>query len=281
MKRPSAGFTLLELLVALGIMGIVFGLITSWQTSTLNISTQTNSTAQQLSELNDMTGYVGDRARSALAVRMSGFTVNAASAVNGGKCEAATPCLALLLPESDPDLKGPVTMYATSSTGTVGPLNTTGVRYRVYVYRMEPRSALALDDRTDDTWANTDANGVMVLREYRARTDTTPMSLCPADTSTAASTSTNCDAVAANFLTTSAFSSLYPTLVTDYLTLKDASNTAFTPFAYTPPVAATSTTPATQPKLTLSVQSKRQASGKITYTPATPYTLEVQARNVK
>lgn len=273
MRARQGGMTLIELLVAMAIMGIVFTLITNWQISTLSISTRTNAMSQQISELNDMTGYVGDRVRSALAVRTTGFTVNAASTSNAGKCDTTTPCLALFLPESDAGLQAQTTVNVNAAGFKIGPLTTTGVRYRVYIYRMEPRSSLSEDDRTDDAWANNDTNKVMVLREYRgvAPSGTIAATVCPdVETTPATDPTKDCSGVANTFLTATAFSGLQPYLVSDYLSLTDASGTAITPFAYT---TANKT-------LTLSVQSKRSVRGSVTYTPAAPYTLDVQARNV-
>uniref|UniRef100_UPI002869D02F PulJ/GspJ family protein n=1 Tax=Deinococcus sp. TaxID=47478 RepID=UPI002869D02F len=63
--RKQEGLTLVEILVAMAILGIILVLITNWQTQTLQITTKTNNLATQTAELNDLTGYIGDRVRSA------------------------------------------------------------------------------------------------------------------------------------------------------------------------------------------------------------------------
>lgn len=275
--QTERGLTLVELLIAMAIMGIVFVLVTNWQVSTLGISTRTNAMSQRLTDLTDATGYVGDRVRAAIAVRDGGFTVNAGSATattNSGKCDAVTPCLALLIPESDEELKGSANLSASSGSTKIGPLRTTGVRYRVYVYRMEPRSILNVDDRMDDAWADNAANKVMVLREYRGvkASSGVTSTVCPeAETTAAGSGTTSCDAVASHFLTASAFSGLQPFLVTDHLSLTNASGTALTPFAWD----------AGSRTITLQVQTKQSVRGNVSFLPSTPYTLKVQARNVQ
>ncbi|WP_104991455.1 type II secretion system protein J [Deinococcus sp. NW-56] len=273
--QAEQGLTLVEMLVAMAIMGIVFVLVTNWQVSTLSISTRTNAMSQRLTDLTDATGYVGDRVRAAIAVRDSGFTVNASgatAATNSGKCDAVTPCLALLIPESDEQLKGAVTLSDSSATPKIGPLSTTGVRYRVYVYRMEPRSILNADDRMDDAWADDSTNKVMVLREYRGvvASGSVTATVCPEAVTTAAGSTTSCNALATHFRTASAFSGLQPYLVTDHLSLTNASGGALTPFAWD---AGTRT-------ITLRFQTKQSVRGNVTFLPATPYTLKVQARNV-
>lgn len=275
-EQAQQGLTLVEMLVAMAIMGIVFVLVTNWQVSTLSISTRTNAMSQRLTDLTDATGYVGDRVRAAIAVRDGGFTVNASSATaatNSGKCDAVTPCLALLMPESDEELKGSADLSTSSGSTNIGPFRTTGVRYRVYVYRMEPRSILNADDRADDAWADNATNKVMVLREYRGvkASSGVTSTVCPeAETTAAGSATVSCNAMASHFLTTNAFSGLQPFLVTDHLSLTNASGTAITPFSWS---SGTRT-------ITLQFQTKQSVRGNVTFLPATPYTLKVQARNV-
>ncbi|WP_034385480.1 type II secretion system protein J [Deinococcus sp. YIM 77859] len=250
MKRRDAGLTLVELLVAMAIIGIVFALVTNWQTSTLSISTRTNALSQRLSELNDVTGYVGDRVRSALAVRTSGFTVNAASAPNSGLCDTVTPCLAVLVPVEEAEVSGSAVVYKQS--------------FLQLIYRMEPRSTWPAtdEDKVPDSWADNAANNVMILREYYARCTVT--------------TTNDCSAFKTAFSTTTAFSGMNRYLVSDYLTSVDSSGSAITPFTYS--YDATKHVG----MVTLKFQGKQQVRGTTSFTPPTgPYTLTVQARNVE
>lgn len=182
----------------MALIGIIFALITNWQASTLSISTRTNAMSQRLSDLNDVTGYVGDRVRSALRVRaaISGLSVNSKV------CSADFPCLAVALPKVD------------ASSG-----QTTG--YTTYVYRIEERSGVSSEDKVSDAWAETNTR---VLREYRS----------PASISTDCTdiTSASCAAVLGNLSTTSSFSSFQPYLVADYLTPADGLGSGVAPFVY-------------------------------------------------
>lgn len=244
MRGARAGLTLVELLVAMSLMGIIFALVTNWQTSTLSVSARTNALSQRLGELNDVTGYVGDRVRSALAVRTSGFTVN------GGGCDATTPCLAVLVPEDRAEASGGSVVY--------------NRQYLQLVYRVEPRSGWAATDpdKVADSWADDPANRVVILREYRARCVPTPTA--------------NCAPFLAGFKTTGAFVDMTPSLVADLLTSRDQAGGTITPFGYTyDPVARTGV-------VSLAFQGKHRARGITTFTPTTgPYTLQMLARNVQ
>jgi len=219
-KRQQAGLTLIELLVAMALIGIVFAMITNWQVSTLNISTRTNAVSQRLSDLNDVTGYVGDRVRSGVKIETSPGT--GTFTVNGQTCDATSPCLAVLVPEE-----------VTASGSTT-------IWYRTLIYRLDPRSEILPLDGVADSWAT---DNVRVLREYRGSVVSSP---------------------------TLTFSSLQPYLVTDYLTPANELGSGVVPFAYD----------ATTKSVKLAFQTKQQVRGQTQFTPATPYTLTVQARNV-
>ncbi|WP_373295786.1 type II secretion system protein J [Deinococcus ficus] len=139
-KRAGAaqGFTLVELLIAMGLLGIVLTLVMNWQMSTLNISTRTNALVRSLNDLNDLTGYVGDRVRSAVRVHVftSGTINTGTTSSTSTLCSPETPCLALVLPVTTPD------------TGVV-----TG--FDQYIYRMSNRANVSSDDKADDVWADT------------------------------------------------------------------------------------------------------------------------------
>lgn len=267
-QQAQAGLTLVELLVAMALIGIVFAMITNWQVSTLNISMRTNATSQRLSDLNDVTGYVGDRVRSGIYLRTTGFTVNSASAYSSGACNTTTPCLAVLVPETDPNIGKVTAAKVTSGTTTlINEISSTGVRYRYHLYRLEPRSSLSADDKPGDSWAD---NNTQVLIEYRGRGPATGVlaSVCPSEEEKL--TPTDCTDVMTKFVSETAFKGLIPYLVADYLTPADELGSGVAPFAYD----------ATTKSVTLAFQTKQQVRGQTQLTPATPYTLTVQARNV-
>ncbi|UBV42070.1 prepilin-type N-terminal cleavage/methylation domain-containing protein [Deinococcus taeanensis] len=244
--RRTGGLTLIELLLAMAIMGVVLVLITNWQTSTLDLTTRTNATGRGLSELTDLTGYVGDRVRSAQRVRVatSGLSVNTGS---GNACSALRPCLAAVLPEVDP--AGKVTQYV------------------LYVYRMEPRSVVTLD-KTPDAWAE---DNVQVLREYRSGAGSTPANCVPSAGETFATASSAACQDMRNLAGLAEVKSFTPYLVSDYLTPSDQLPGGAAPFTWN---AATRS-------VTLRVQFRQQARGRVTTLPsAQPYALDVRARNV-
>lgn len=262
--QAEAGLTLVEMLIAMAIMGIVFVLVTNWQVSTLSISARTNATAERLSDLTDVTGYVGDRVRGAIYVRDSGFKIND-SAAGGGVCNAITPCLAVLISETDPNIGKVTSSAVTSGTTTlINAISSTGVRYRYHVYRLEPRSSLDEKDKPNDEWAD---SNTQVLIEYRGRgpSGTILESSCPSEE--VKLSDTNCSDMIAKFVNESHFKGLQPYLVSDYLT---PASTTYQPFVWD----------STRRTMTLRFQSKFQVRGTEQLLPSTPYTLTVQARNV-
>lgn len=254
--KAQEGLTLVEIMVAMAILGMILLFVTSWQTQTLDLTTKTNSLAEQLTEMNDLSGYLGDRVRSASQVRLAGFTVNAASAVNAGNCDTTTPCLAVLALEEDAD------------PSTTPPTITR--RWLRLVYRVEPRSTWVSADKVADTWADDAANNIVVVREYRDSCTETSTGTCSGSlTLTVAN-------FKASFLA-SAFSSMNPALVADHLTSVDQGATAITPFA----LADTTRPVGPSNPVTLTFQTKRTVRGTAAFMPAdSPYTLTVQPRNV-
>ncbi|WP_038047207.1 prepilin-type N-terminal cleavage/methylation domain-containing protein [Thermus caliditerrae] len=125
------GFTLLEILVAIAVLGIFTAALLSFMQSTLAANRTARVQAQLLEELKDAAGYLADTLQEAKAVLTS-------AQVNGQTC-APPSCLAVLVPES-------VTSCA------------------LRAYRLENRSAVGNDYKAPDPWA--DANTRM-LREYR------------------------------------------------------------------------------------------------------------------
>lgn len=248
MKKGQAGLTLVELLVAMALIGIVFAMVSNWQVSTLSISTRTNAMSQRLTELNDVTGYVGDRVRSAITVRTGGFTVNAASASNSGQCDATTPCLAVLVRVEEAESSGAGVVYKRS--------------FLRLIYRVESRSTWSAtdQDKVANAWADNADNKIVILREYRERC---AIGADPSDP--------DCSAFVNNFSKVSTFAGLNRYLVADHLTSVNQAGGTITPFAYN---TATKT-------ITLAFQSKQRVQNRVEYMPTDgPYSLQVQARNV-
>ncbi len=242
----AGGLTLIEILLALGIMGVILVLITNWQTNTLDLTTRTNATGRGLMELNDLTGYVGDRVRAAVRVRVatSGLSVNSGA---GNACAVTQPCLAVVLPEADP------------TTGTV-------TAYRLFVYRLQPRSVVT-DDKAPDAWAE---DNVQVLREYRSTSGSTPPTCTVAAGVTLETASAPGCAELRNLAGLTSVGSFQPYLVSDYLTPADQLPGGAAPFSWD---AATRS-------VTLRVQFRQQARGRVTTLPPTQaYALNVRARN--
>ena len=147
MSGKHAGFTIVEVLVAVFILGIVLTGLLSLVTGTLNFSTVAVSSSDRIRELNDVTGYLGDKIRGASEVVVSGSEINIASAPNGGICEiddSTTPCFSVVVPE------------ATSGTGID--------KYTQFFYRIEPRSALPDEYKVANSWAD---DNTYIIKEYR------------------------------------------------------------------------------------------------------------------
>lgn len=87
----TQGVTLIELLVAMALMGIILAVLLQFQGSTLSLSERENSRAARLQAINDISGYLGDRVKAAQAVRDT-----PACSPSG-----TSPCLAVVLPKVD------------------------------------------------------------------------------------------------------------------------------------------------------------------------------------
>jgi|GEM_PF-1121861 len=134
------GFSLVEVLVAIAVLGVVIGVLITVTASTLTFSARAISDAERLAELRDVTGYMSDNIRRARAVLTD-------TTVNGARCNIAdglSACFALVVPvERESDT-----------------INT----YLVLAYRIQPRSELGALYKLADAWA--DAN-TFVIQEYR------------------------------------------------------------------------------------------------------------------
>ncbi|GAA6746649.1 PulJ/GspJ family protein [Thermus brockianus] len=126
------GFTLLEILVALAVLGIFTALLLAFTQGTLASNRTARLQAQLLEELKDAAGYLADNLQEAQ-------TLLASATLNGNTC-APPGCLAALVPEAP------------------------GGSCALRAYKLEARSAIPDDYKAKDPWA--DANTRM-LREYR------------------------------------------------------------------------------------------------------------------
>jgi prepilin-type N-terminal cleavage/methylation domain-containing protein len=134
------GFTLVELLVAIAVLGVVVGVLITVTAGTLTFSARVISDAERLAELRDVTGYMSDNIRRARAVLTD-------TTVNGARCNIADgpgACFALVVPEAR---------------------NSEAIdTYLFLAYRIQPRSELGALYKLADAWA--DAN-TYVIQEYR------------------------------------------------------------------------------------------------------------------
>lgn len=150
------GFSLVEVLVAIAVLGVVIGVLITVTASALTFSARAISDAERFAELRDVTGYMSDNIRRARAILTD-------TTVNGARCNIAdglSACFALVVPvERESDT-----------------INT----YLVLAYRIQPRSELGALYKLADAWA--DAN-TFVIQEYRrviCSPTTTPCSGSPA-----------------------------------------------------------------------------------------------------
>lgn len=127
------GFTLLEILVALAVLGIFTAALLAFTQGTLGANRMARKQAQLLEELKDAAGYLADTLQEAQAVASG-------ASVNGSACQTPT-CLAALLP--DPTNPGQCALRA---------------------YRLESRSQVGEDYKAPDPWAD---GNTYILREYR------------------------------------------------------------------------------------------------------------------
>lgn len=110
MRSRSAqrlGLSLVEVLVALGIVAILLSAIIALTTSLLGFSTRVNATNERLTDLSDAAGYVSTNARRSMGLVGDGSTSIEISADGATfTCSVASSdgaCLALLVPVVDRD----------------------------------------------------------------------------------------------------------------------------------------------------------------------------------
>lgn len=151
----TAGFTLIEVLITLAIIGILLVVVLSLQGSTVQFTAGQDSQARRLATINDVSGYVGDRVKAASLVP-DDLTIDGATCTRG----ATTPCLAVILPVVD---------------RTCGQI----INWTLFAYRYVPRTSLTATEKTPN--GALESNSIYGLREIRVPsgqangTCTTPM----------------------------------------------------------------------------------------------------------
>ena len=210
--RRAAGFSLLELLVALGILGALMLAVNSLQTGTLDISTRVNSEADRYRELTDATGFISDVIRqadhvySSVVLSTDNTLVPSAAQLSAAACAippvgSNPPCFAVRIPLSE------------SSTSNL----ITGYRY--YAFRFVARSSLPTGTsgwKVDETWL--DANTYAIV----AYSCTTLNSGTPSDACGLTGTGAGVTAI----------TGMRAALVTEDLTYANYPSGTVTPFSY-------------------------------------------------
>ena len=147
-----AGFTLVELLVAIAVLGILLSAIVTLTSSFLGFSRQVSAINERLADLADAMGYVGLNARASMRVYgEAGSTRNVS--FDGGPAfpcaisDPNEPCIAFVVPNVSRD------------TGLI-----TGFDFVAYSVR--PLSAWTQNPGIPGGWSGADTP---VLLEYRAR----------------------------------------------------------------------------------------------------------------
>lgn len=166
--RRSAGFTLIEVLVTMAILGLLLGSLTYFWIGTLRVSTSAETNAQQVLTLQDASAYMADRVRgaSALLYQLTLTDPDGSSRVCALEPEATqVPCLGLLVRKIN--ASGDIEEHL----------------YQAIVFAFEKRLLLGANYKISDDWL--DANTYM-LREYRLVCTTAPLlypatPVCPGD----------------------------------------------------------------------------------------------------
>lgn len=146
-----AGFTLVELLVAIAVLGILLSAIVSLTSGFLGFSRRVSAINERLADLTDAMGYVGLNARASMRVYGEvGSTRDVTFGVSTFTCAISDPdepCIAFVVPN------------VSRATGLI-----TGFDFVAYSVR--PLSAWSQNPGIQGGWDGTDTP---VLLEYRAR----------------------------------------------------------------------------------------------------------------
>lgn len=154
--RARCGFGLIELIVALAVLGVLLSAIIGLTSGFLGFSRRINVINERLVDINDAIGYVGLNVRRAMgvygedetsSVRFTGVGLAFDCHLNS----ADGACLALLVPVRDPD-----------ETWSI-------LEYQLLAYRVVPLSAWTVgmgNPGLAEGWANSETP---LMLEYRAR----------------------------------------------------------------------------------------------------------------
>jgi prepilin-type N-terminal cleavage/methylation domain-containing protein len=175
MKRNSSGFTLIELIVAASIVGILSISLATISVNALTSTANTNQTAEALNELRTANSYIADNIRQASYIYPESAKIKLP---DGSLCEFASiseRCLAFIRPK--PDASGSITQDALGSIKNE----------LLIIYKFEDRSKLDKDSKVCDLWADgaskcavpptSFASPVWYLKEYQysfSSEDSTP-----------------------------------------------------------------------------------------------------------
>jgi len=146
------GFTVIEILVATFVLGILLAAIIGLSSGYLGFSRRVSTINERLADLNDALGYIGAQARSAMnVVGADGTSVDVTVGTDTFTCAttAAEPCVAFVVPVVDR------TTAASDITG-----------FELLAYRVAP-----LSDWADDPGVSPGWNGASTptLLEYRVQ----------------------------------------------------------------------------------------------------------------
>ena len=240
--RIQQGFTIIEMLFTMLILGFIFAFLIRVETNTLNFSSRTQGQSNQYASLVETSGYMGDMIRQASSVVTASFSFTADSSGTSLTCSftsTTNPCFGLVVPASQ------------------GAVSTDAFRldtYLMLIYRVEKRSDLSSALKTTNTWA--DAN-TYVIKEYRKV-------LCRDNTTGTAA----CNGVAPTV--TYPISNATSYLVGEGLALLKPDGTSYSPFTYN----------STTKQFTLRLQTVYQSNSKTYYVPTTgPQSVTVRLRN--
>jgi prepilin-type N-terminal cleavage/methylation domain-containing protein len=168
--RRVAGFTLIEVLVTMVVLGLLLGSLTSFWISTLRVSSSAETTAQQMLNLQDASAYIADRVRGASAI-LSQLTVTDPDGTSRGcalepdPALGQVPCLGMLVRKIN--AAGDIQEHL----------------YLALIFMFDSRALLSADYKLPDTWLDTNS---FILRQYRLECTTAPMlfpstPICPGD----------------------------------------------------------------------------------------------------
>jgi prepilin-type N-terminal cleavage/methylation domain-containing protein len=278
MTRPAeAGFTLLELLVGMALIGVVLTALVSFFTQGSQASAQSSSRAELQQEVLNAQQLIAGKLKEAWYVYPPGQTINMTGTAltqkpaGGNSWQVGTdPILAMVLPPRNTALK----CAATENLSVVPPEGPDGC-YRFLAYYPVKRSVWVSGTGTG-SWRSPGADAAngdtWVLAEYRA---TFPLSAGSPPPTTPSSIPTG---NSANILS----DYIAPTTVTPGFTTTSPVNSTYTMFTYTAAngLAASATNPVNS--VTINLATTRKVGGTTLRLPnaADEYTISVYPTNL-